>query len=400
MKQALIAAAVLIISAFAGCRHNTDMDELIMATPVVQPTDISTETAHLFSLQLPEISDDMELYKDGYETVEFLGAADGDTAEFLINGEAVIVRMLAIDAPEMNSDEGLQPWAIASKEYLISCLEGAKKIVLEIDQESDIYDKYDRLLAWVWADGELINYRMVSEGFAEVKYLYGDYQYNEAMLKAQEEAQRLGLKIWSGEDPDYDYSGIAIETDIASARNMDIGTIVSVKGVITNLFGENAFIEDNTAAIHIYTNRQHYDELKKGAELQITGCILDYNGLLEISNIDKNGILLIAKGNYVEPKRISLSEVNEENEGKYIRIDDLTITDIVYTDGKKGYNVYVTGENASGVIRIDKYLEPYIEPEAFQIGDVIDVTGNVGQYGDMYQIMIGSIEDVSIKNRD
>ena len=66
-------------------------------------------------------------------------------------------------------------------------------------------DTYDRLLAWVWVDGELLNYKLVEEGLAYVKYLYGDYKYNPAMIQIESEIQKKDIKIWGEEDPTFDY---------------------------------------------------------------------------------------------------------------------------------------------------------------------------------------------------
>ena len=59
--------------------------------------------------------------------------------------------------------------------------------------------------------------------------------------------------------------------------------------------------------------------------------------------------------------------------------------------------MHVTDGTNDGIIRVDKYLSPYPAPEEFSVGDTLDVIGNVGQYMENYQIMIGSLEDVAFK---
>ncbi|UPU39035.1 thermonuclease family protein [Erysipelothrix sp. Poltava] len=39
------------------------------------------------------------------------------------------------------------------------------------------YDKYGRVIAWVYVDDALLQELLVSGGFAKVKYIYGDYLY-------------------------------------------------------------------------------------------------------------------------------------------------------------------------------------------------------------------------------
>ena len=98
---------------------------------------------------------------------------DGDTAVFFLDdGEQVICRFLAIDTPEIG-EEGYDE----AKRYTDNALEKASKIVLELDPNSERYDKFDRLLAWVWADGDLLQARLIENGLARIGYIYHDYLY-------------------------------------------------------------------------------------------------------------------------------------------------------------------------------------------------------------------------------
>ncbi|MFQ5586923.1 MAG: thermonuclease family protein [Thermodesulfobacteriota bacterium] len=82
---------------------------------------------------------------------------DGDTIE--IGG--VRVRYLGIDAPELE-----EPLYSAAKERNRELLEG-KRINLEVCK-GEPRDRYGRLLAWVYADGELINLIILREGYARL----------------------------------------------------------------------------------------------------------------------------------------------------------------------------------------------------------------------------------------
>lgn len=73
----------------------------------------------------------------------------------------------------------------------------AKKIVLEYDPNSDKEDKYGRKLAWIFVDGKLLQEELVEKGYAEVKYLYGDYKYTNRLKIAQLKAKSKKLNIWS-----------------------------------------------------------------------------------------------------------------------------------------------------------------------------------------------------------
>ncbi len=147
-----------------------------------------------------------DLFSDGIAVVKLDFGIDGDTAAFIVNGKSYHVRMLAIDTPEVDENlRQLDPWGKAASNYTKSTLRNAKQIVLELDPDSDTFDKYGRVLAWVWVDGELHNYNVVAEGLAEVAYLYGNYLYTGELKNAEDDAKAAGIKIWGEKDPDYDY---------------------------------------------------------------------------------------------------------------------------------------------------------------------------------------------------
>ena len=44
---------------------------------------------------------------------------------------------------------------------------------------------------------KLLQQKLVEEGYAEVKYLYGDYKYTNQLQKSEKEAKAKKSKIWS-----------------------------------------------------------------------------------------------------------------------------------------------------------------------------------------------------------
>ena len=111
---------------------------------------------------------------------------DGDTAVFFLDdGEQVICRFLAIDTPEIG-EEGYDE----AKRYTDNALEKASKIVLELDPNSERYDKYDRLLAWVWVDGDLLQARLIENGLARIGYIYHDYLYLDHLQEIEKNVTR------------------------------------------------------------------------------------------------------------------------------------------------------------------------------------------------------------------
>lgn len=131
---------------------------------------------------------------------------DGDTAWFNMNGEKIKARFLAIDTPE--STNQIEEYGKEASEYVCNLLTNASKIELEYDDASDKEDKYDRHLVWIFVDGELLQEKVVKEGLAEVKYVYGDYKYLDDINEALDKAKENKLNIWSNSEEttsEYDY---------------------------------------------------------------------------------------------------------------------------------------------------------------------------------------------------
>lgn len=129
------------------------------------------------------------------KTVKLSKCTDGDTAHFLIDGKDKTVRFLAINAPEYTKEK--EPYGKEASEYVCNVLTNAKKIQLEFDDGSDETDKYGRVLAWVYADGKLVQRELVKQGLAEVKYIYGDYAYTDELKALEKEAKAQKLAMWS-----------------------------------------------------------------------------------------------------------------------------------------------------------------------------------------------------------
>lgn len=135
------------------------------------------------------------------EEVALRKCVDGDTAVFARNGEEIRVRFLAVDAPEMASEEGEEPYARQASEETCRLLEEAQTIRLEYQGENR-EDRYGRVLAFVWADDTLVELDLVEKGYAEVRYLEDAYTYTPRLLKAQEKARRQGIGIWRETEDD------------------------------------------------------------------------------------------------------------------------------------------------------------------------------------------------------
>ena len=122
------------------------------------------------------------------ETIEvsYKKCIDGDTAWFIMNEEEIKVRFIAINAPELEHEEKeAEYYSEEAKDYVCTKLERADKIELEFDPKSDIQDKYERYIAWIFVDNKLLQNDIVKNGYAKVDYVYADYKYVDDLYKSE-----------------------------------------------------------------------------------------------------------------------------------------------------------------------------------------------------------------------
>lgn len=169
------------------------------------------------------------------ERVELSKCVDGDTIKIKLSNKEYTVRMLAIDTPEsVHPKKKIEYYGKEASDYTCNIVSNAKKIELEYDDNSDKYDKYDRLLAWVFVDGELLQDKLVSLGYAKVAYLYGDYKYTSLLEEHQELASFKNLGIWNQKDKEkFDNSNIDQDDSDNKYSTQDIIIIVLLLLIIT-----------------------------------------------------------------------------------------------------------------------------------------------------------------------
>jgi len=128
-------------------------------------------------------------------------AIDGDTISVIYKGNKESVRFLLVDTPETAHPRlGAQPYGKEAKEFTKQVVENADKLQLEFDIGQN-RDKYGRLLAYVYADGEMVQKQLLKKGLARVAYIYDpNTRYVDIFTDIQKEAQKSGIGIWSVEN--------------------------------------------------------------------------------------------------------------------------------------------------------------------------------------------------------
>lgn len=118
---------------------------------------------------------------------------DGDTAKFIIDGNEATVRFLGINAPEIDGEK----YGSEAKAFVCNILMNTNNIKLVKDDNSDVKDKYNRFLYWVFVDDELLEIKILAEGYAYVAYIFDNYLYTDFLYDAQNTAKNKKIGIWS-----------------------------------------------------------------------------------------------------------------------------------------------------------------------------------------------------------
>jgi micrococcal nuclease len=117
---------------------------------------------------------------------------DGDTVTLRINGKMRKARLIGIDAPEMNQ----RPWGRRAKDHLIDIMNHSDwKVTMETDEVTQ--DKYGRSLVYLWTqEHELINERMLLDGYALLFTIKPNVRYRDTFSRAEKLARRELKGIW------------------------------------------------------------------------------------------------------------------------------------------------------------------------------------------------------------
>lgn len=114
---------------------------------------------------------------------------DGDSIDIDVGGETVEVRMIGINANERGECHSEE-----AADYLVEELTDAS-----VGVETVARDQFDRVLANVWLDEELVNLTLVASGLVIAQTPLPEDPNRSALIAAEEEAYESGLGLWSAE---------------------------------------------------------------------------------------------------------------------------------------------------------------------------------------------------------
>lgn len=133
---------------------------------------------------------------DGRVSASVERTVDGDTfIAILEDGSRERVRMLLLDTPETKKEgTPVQPFGPEASEYTKKLL-GGKQVELEFDEEQR--DQYDRMLAYVYLNGEMVNEKLLEQGLARVVVYQPNDKYIDEFREIQNKAKQQKLGVWS-----------------------------------------------------------------------------------------------------------------------------------------------------------------------------------------------------------
>ena len=184
------------------------------------------------------------------------------------------------------------------------------------------------------------------------------------------------------------------QTDIATARTQGVGATVTITGIVTNgdELGPIRYIEDATAGLALYDPSTLLGVVR-GDEVTVTGVLVDYNGLLEMTPV--NSSITNNSGNLSTPQLVTPIQIGEATESELIQINNVIFNSggSLFTAGTHDFNS--NAEIGKVYIRAGSPLENSLIPMG-----LVTLIGVSSQYtfstpaNDGYQILPRDSADI------
>lgn len=123
---------------------------------------------------------------------------DGDTIHIVTEGQNEIVRLIGINTPEtVDPRRTIECFGKEASDRMKEIAQGAI-VRLEYDDSQALRDTYGRLLAYVYLeDGQMVNRKMVAEGYAYEYTYMTPYKYQKEFRQLQSLAQSAQRGLWA-----------------------------------------------------------------------------------------------------------------------------------------------------------------------------------------------------------
>lgn len=188
---------------------------------------------------------------------------------------------------------------------------------------------------------------------------------------------------------------------VEEARAAATDEEVKVKGVVTSLIGNNAFIQDETGGIYLYlaSDGSYADQLVIGNEVGVIGIKDVYNGLHQVKTVTY--VEVIGTKPVPTPTEFTSLAGIIDKEGQLVTVRNVTIKSIP-SNMSGSFNVVITDGTNDIQVRVDKNIAAFNEVKEFfetlVAGQPIEfVAVPVGRYNATPQLMVSSVSQMVVE---
>ncbi len=241
--------------------------------------------------------------EDGIGEAELERCIDGDTTHFTADGMYINARYLNIDTPE--STGRIEPWGMASSDFVCDVLEDAVTIVLEYEPHPEKghleehptvgrLGTFGRHLTYIWYDGRLLNLELIEKAYTAVS-ASGLSQYGYDMMLAQHNAEMTSRHIHTESDPLFEKPRLepTVEEVLASPEDY-MHRFMDIEGEVESLSGSSMILNDEGASIYVYLAGARSQRLQEGARVRLENVFLrEWQGSIQLTNVGTDRIRII-----------------------------------------------------------------------------------------------------------
>lgn len=132
---------------------------------------------------------------------QIVNVVDGDTVDIWMNGEEIRIRLLGVDTPEtVRPGSPVECFGKESSKYTEESLLG-EIVSIETDPTQAEYDRYGRLLAYIYLDGDSLSFNqtLLREGYATVYKNRIPIQLQDQFIEAERLAREEDKGLWGND---------------------------------------------------------------------------------------------------------------------------------------------------------------------------------------------------------
>lgn len=181
---------------------------------------------------------------------------------------------------------------------------------------------------------------------------------------------------------------------IGDARSKAVGSLVTVEGTVTSepgIFGGQTFyLQDETSGIYVYQTQSGFHA---GDTIKVTASTALYNTELELADV----VQIEKTGTAGLPQPIAAAAVNEANQGQLLKLDGVTVTNIVSATPSGSFEFdAVNADGSSNHVRVDVRTGIAMDLFPYTEGQKLDITGVAAIFKGVYQLKPRSLGDFTV----